>query len=122
MRYALVVLLFLSVGTLARAQALRDVNYNFLYDPTEPFTLTIKLVRTASGWTAFYNFTLRDSAQRIDQYHLTWDLRSSLDEKQGTAIDPSAIKKTTANMMLEGEISIPLSAEPQVLALRILNN
>ena len=37
MRYALVVFCFLSVG--ARAQALRDVNYNFLYDPTEPFTL-----------------------------------------------------------------------------------
>src|SRR5687768_17456911 len=95
MRYALVVLLFFSVG--ARAQALRDVNYNFLYDPTEPFTLTIKIVRSGAGWTALYNFTLRDSAQRMDQFHITWDLRPSVDEKQGAAIAQSAIKKTISS-------------------------
>jgi GWxTD domain-containing protein len=117
MRYALVVLLFFSVG--ARAQALRDVNYNYLYDPTEPFALTIKVVRSATGWTAFYNFTLRDSAQRMDQYHIMWDLRPSIDEKQGTTIDPSAIKKTSSQ---EGEISIPLAASPQILSIRVLNN
>ena len=120
MRYALVLFCFLSVG--AQAQALRDVNYNFLYDPTEPFTLSIKVVRSTSGWTALYNFTLRDSAQRIDQYHMTWDLRPSIDDKQGTTIDPSAVKKTATSNTMEGEVSIPISASPQVLSVRILNN
>ena len=120
MRYALVLFCFLAVG--ARAQALRDVNYNFLYDPTEPFTLSIKVVRAASGWTAFFNFTLRDSAQRIDQYYMTWELRPSIDDKQGTAIDQTAVKKTTTSNTMEGEVSIPTSATPQVLSVRILNN
>jgi len=121
MRYALVVLLFFSVG--ARAQALRDVNYNFLYDPTEPFTLSIKIVRSGAGWTALYNFTLKDSAQRLDQYFLTWDLRPSIDEKQGTPIEQSAIKKTTSsNVQQVGEISVPISSSQQVLSVRVLNN
>jgi GWxTD domain-containing protein len=121
MRYALVVLLFFSVG--ARAQALRDINYNFLYDPTEPFTLTIKIVRSGAGWTALYNFALRDSAQRMDQYYLSWDLRPSIDEKQGTPVEQSAIKKSIApGIRQEGEVSIPLSASQQVLSLRVLNN
>ena len=120
MRYALVLFCFLSVG--ARAQALRDVNYNFLYDPTEPFTLSIKVIRSTSGWTALYNFTLRDSAHRIDQYHMMWDLRPSIDDKQGTTIDQSAVKKTATSNTMEGEVSIPISASPQVLSVRILNN
>ncbi|HEX6891331.1 MAG TPA: GWxTD domain-containing protein [Chryseolinea sp.] len=123
MRYVLVVLLFFGLGALARAQALRDVNYNFLYDPTEPFTLNIKIVRSGSAWTALYNFTLRDSAQRMDQYHITWDLRPSIDEKQGTAIEQSAVKKTVSSgVQQDGEISIPLSASQQVLSVRVLNN
>ena len=120
MRYALMLFCFFSVG--ARAQALRDVNYNFLYDPTEPFALSIKVVRSPSGWTAFFNFTLRDSAQRTDQYYMTWELRPSIDDKQGTPIDQSAVKKTATSNTIEGEVSIPVSASPQVLSVRVLNN
>lgn len=120
MRYTFVLLLLLSVG--ARAQALRDVNYNFLYDPTEPFTLSTNVVRTPSGWTVFYEFTMRDSAQRLDQFHLAWDLRSSVDEKQGTPVDQSAIKKTNTGNSQIGEIFVASSAAPQVLALKALNN
>ena len=120
MRYAFVLMFLLSVGV--RAQALRDVNYNFLYDPTEPFTLSINVVRTASGWTAFYDITSRDSAQQLDQYHLAWDTRPSLDEKQGTAVDPSTIKKVNTSSKLAGEITIPSSATPVILALKVLNN
>jgi GWxTD domain-containing protein len=120
MRYSLVLLFLVSVG--ARAQALRDVNYNFLYDPTEPFTLSINAVRAVPGWTAFYDFALRDSAQRVDQYHLSWDIRPTIDEKQGTALDPSFIKKTNGSRSLAGEITIPASTTPQVLTLKVLNN
>ena len=120
MRYALMLFCFFSVG--ARAQALRDVNYNFLYDPTEPFALSIKVVRSPSGWIAFFNFTLRDSAQRTDQYYMTWELRPSIDDKQGTPIDQSAVKKTATSNTIEGEVSIPVSASPQVLSVRVLNN
>jgi GWxTD domain-containing protein len=120
MRYALVLLFLFSVG--ANAQALRDVNYNFLYDPSEPFTLSTNVTRTPSGWTLFYEFTLRDSAQRLEQYFLTWDLRPSIDEKQGTAIDASTIKKTSTAHSQVGEIAVASSATPKVIALKVLNN
>ena len=53
---------------------------------------------------------------------MTWDLRPSIDDKQGTTIDQSAIKKTATSNSMEGEISIPISASPQVLSVRVLNN
>ena len=37
-------------------------------------------------------------------------------------IDQSAVKKTATSKTIEGEVSIPLSASPQVLSLRVLNN
>lgn len=122
MRYVLVFLLSLGVGTNALAQALRDVNYNFLYDPNEPFALTIRVVRSDSAWTAIYNFTLKDSAQRVDQYFLTWDTRPSIDDKQGTAIDQSNIRRNVTTAGIDGEVTVPMSPTQQVLSVRILNN
>jgi GWxTD domain-containing protein len=80
------------------------------------------VVRTAAGWTAFYDFTLRDSAQRVDQYHLSWDIRPTIDDKQGTSLDPSTIKKANTSNSLAGEIIIPASTSAQVLTLKVLNN
>jgi hypothetical protein len=53
---------------------------------------------------------------------MTWELRPSIDDKQGTPIDQSAVKKTATSNTIEGEVSIPVSASPQVLSVRVLNN
>ncbi|HTE31060.1 MAG TPA: GWxTD domain-containing protein [Chryseolinea sp.] len=120
MRY--VVFLVLLMNLSAFGQALHDINYSFQYDPTEPFSFSIKALRSSSGWSAYYAFTLRDSSQRTDQYLLQWELRTTLDEKQGTTLDPSAIEKIVIKNELTGVIKLPASANPQYLTVRILNN
>ena len=120
MRYGLIVLVFLSLT--ATAQPLRDINYNFQYDPNEPFTLTIKTVRTTSGLTAYYTLTLRDTTQRADQFVLQWDLRSSLEDKQGVSVEPGSVQRTAAGNKIEGSVTVAGSSTRQMLTAKVLNN
>jgi len=120
MRYALVFLLALNFS--AGAQALRDINYTFLYDPVEPFTLTIKPVRLSAEWKVYLNFIMRDTSQRTDQFHFQWELRTTLDEAQGKTVDPAAVQKEISNNNLTGVVTIPLSATKQYLVIKVLNN
>jgi len=120
MRYAFLLILIFNLP--ARAQPLRDINYNFQYDPTEPFTLNIKTVRSTSGWSALFNFTLRDTAQRTDQFIINWDVRPSLEDKQGVSVGPGAITKNIRKNSIDGTITLAISSTPQILTARVLNN
>jgi GWxTD domain-containing protein len=120
MRYALLLAL---VTTLAcHGQVLRDINYAFQYDPAEPLTLGIKMVRTSSGWTAYYNLVLQDTTQLANQYRIQWDTRATLEEKQGIAVDPSAIEYVADKNKIEGRINLPAGSGPQILTAKVLNN
>ncbi|MEJ7647278.1 MAG: GWxTD domain-containing protein [Chryseolinea sp.] len=121
MRYVLCFFIILSNLDLA-GQALRDINYSFEFDPTEPFTFRIKAVRSEAGWVCHYEMALDDTTQRAEQYILQWDLRTSLDEKQGTAVDAGAIEKNVLKDVVRGTIKLPSSATLQYLTVKILNN
>lgn len=103
-------------------QALRDINYSYLYDPDEPFVLTIKPIRGQSGWTAHFSMVMQDSMQRADQFAFAWEIRNSLDEKSGTAISSESVEKRVSATRIDGTVKVPLSATTQYLTLRILNN
>lgn len=120
MRYVFVLLVFFNLS--AGAQALQDINYSFLYDPTEPFTLNIKAVRAASGWNIYFDLTLKDTVIQLDQYRVLWDLRPSLSDKEGTSVNSENIQKTPTKNKLTGRIELPLSATTQILTAKILNN
>jgi GWxTD domain-containing protein len=103
-------------------QSLRDINYSFLYDPEEPFVLTIKPVRSQDGWTAHFSMVLQDSSQRIDQYVMNWEVRTSLEDKTGTSVPTESIVKHGALTRVDGTVKVPLSATTQYLTVRVLNN
>ncbi len=121
MRYALLLLLFFNFT--AGAQALRDINYNFLYDPSEPFSFRVNTIRSSDGWTVLYNFTLRDTSQRADQFLIQWDIRTSLGENEGATLDASSITREIDRNKIEGKLVLPVSTDGiQILTTRILNN
>jgi GWxTD domain-containing protein len=103
-------------------QALHDINYSFLYDPEEPFVLTVKPIRAQDGWTAHFSMVLADTAQRTDQFVLYWEIRNSLEEKTGTAVPSESIVKQVGASRIDGTVKVPLAAAPQYLTIRILNN
>ena len=120
MRYVFVIL-FLSAFS-ASGQALRDINYNFLYNPIEPFTFQVHVVRSAETLTVFFNLTLRDTLQRPEEFLIQWDIRKDLGDKEGTPLTAGSVSKSTTLKTMEGTISIPLSSERQYLTAKVLNN
>ena len=112
MKY-LSICLLLSVTTYA--QPLRDINYNYLYNPIESFQFSIDAIRSTDGWTAFYQLDLRDTTHDISQFTIQWDLRKDLSDQAGTAVNEANI---TVNAMLDavhGSVHIDAATEPQYL-------
>jgi GWxTD domain-containing protein len=120
MRYVFVILLLSAFS--ASGQALRDINYNFQYNPIEPFTFQVHVVRSAETWTVFFNLTLRDTLQQAEQFLIQWDIRKDLGDKEGSSLTVGSISKNTTANTTEGTISIPVSTDRQYLTAKVLNN
>jgi GWxTD domain-containing protein len=120
MRYCVLLVLFAASSTFG--QALRDINYSFLYNPSEPFTFQVHVVKTGTEWTAFYKFVLRDTLQPADQFLIQWDIRKDIGEKEGLAIEYEKVSRAIAGHKIEGSVSLPAFSEKQFLTAKILNN
>jgi len=119
MRYiALLVLLSFT----ASGQPLRDINYNFIYNPSEPIQLHIKVVKLNESWTGFFKLVLRDTTQDISQFVIQWDVRKDLSEKEGAPIKPESISKKVGKYTIDGTVSLPVIADKQYLTAKVLNN
>ena len=119
MRY---IALFVLLSFTASGQALRDINYSFLYNPNEPIKFHIEVVKLSEGWTAFFHLSLRDTTQDISQFLIQWDVRKDLSEKEGVAIQQENISKKTGKYTIDGSISIPVAVDKQYLTAKVLNN
>jgi hypothetical protein len=119
MRY---IALFILLSFTASGQALRDINYSFLYNPNEPIKFYVEVVKLGEDWTAFFHLSLRDTTQDINQFLVQWDFRKDLSEKEGVAIQPENISKKTGKYSIDGSINIPVTANNQYLTAKVLNN
>lgn len=120
MRY---LIFFLFLGYIpANAQALRDINYRFLYNPAEPLAVHFKPVRSASEWTVFYSFQVRDTTVKKEDFYLQFEIRSSLNDKEGRPIQSDSIVKSNGQQKIQGHVNVPASPSVQYLVLRLLNN
>jgi len=120
MRYASIFILLISFA--ASGQPLRDLNYNFLYNPNEPVEFHMKVVKSAQAWTTFFRFSLRDTTQKVNEFVVQWDTRKDLSEKEGTPVAPEKITKKFVKNSVEGSITIPLTTDKQILVAKVLNN
>lgn len=119
MRYIFILIFF---SFTASGQALRDINYNFLYNPNEPFVFNIEVVKSSQGWTAFYNFTLRDTTQEINQFLIQWDIRKDLSDKEGVAVSQNDITIQTGKNTLQGSVLIKTLSDIQYLTAKVVNS
>lgn len=113
--------IFLLLSVTAVGQPLRDINYSFLYNPNEPFKFSIEIIKSNQGWTAFYDLTLRDTTQDIDQFAIQWEVRKDLSEKEGAAIDAANVTTNAARDAIRGSVLINLSQQEQYLAAKVVN-
>lgn len=107
-----------------RAQALKEINYSYQYDPKAPFSFDIKSVRQTDGWTVFYRLHLRDTALQFDQFKIEWEKRSNLTEKEGAPLISGTNESpafSTEKHVLSGKITLGLSDATQVLVAKVTN-
>ncbi|HEY9045337.1 MAG TPA: GWxTD domain-containing protein [Ohtaekwangia sp.] len=106
------VLLFVFLGSVSYAQTLRDLNYSYLYDPSQPVTLDIRLVRKADTWDVFYKVQLRDTL--VSELTIEWSTRTGLSDKDGVTI-------STPSPNREGNLRVPISASVQLLVAKVVS-
>lgn len=93
-------------------QPLRDINVNYLYDPNQPVSFDLKVVRTADGFVAHYALQWEDTSR----YSLQWELRTTFGEKEGTLVGSGQITEQRTKQSLSGTVTLPVGAGPLLVA------
>lgn len=114
---------FLLIAIAANAQALRDINYNYLYNPEEAFAFEMKPVRGESDWSVIYKISLRDTSFHAEDFAIQWEVRQSLSEKESTSSVVVSMQERSRNKSgFSGIASLAVSQTPIILVARVTHN
>ncbi|HYF68993.1 MAG TPA: GWxTD domain-containing protein [Ohtaekwangia sp.] len=120
MRFLFLMAVF--IGSNLGAQPLRDINFNYLYSPNEPFSVDIQPVRLASGWNVQYRLNLQDTLNQISDFEIQWEIRDGLQSKQGKPIAAdSVVKNEDSSERLSGTILVKQDLTVQLLVAKVTN-
>jgi GWxTD domain-containing protein len=118
----LIIALFVLVQFNANSQALRDINYSYLYNPDEPIRFTMEPVRLSDSWKILYSLELKAGTEGIKNYVIEWQGRDALSAKEGVTLNASIIdEKTETASALSGYVSISIKDAPKILVARVIN-
>ncbi len=104
MIYRILVGFFCFCCLTAQGQILRDINYNYTYNPDRAFSLNWKVVKQSENYLVFYELIRSDTTRKKEDIFIQWETRKSIGEKNGDAItvSPQIVKersgKTTARL------------------------
>jgi GWxTD domain-containing protein len=113
MRKFALFLIFLAPA--AFGQSLNEINYSYLYNPSQSCQLVMQPVRVADHWTVLYRLVPRDTTVTLSDFTIQWELRNSLADKEGTPV--VAAKQTGPS----GEVTVPVVQTVQLLVARVTN-
>lgn len=116
MKYLLSTIFFL-MAIHGYSQALRDINYNYLYDPNQPVTLAVKIVKGGDGIKGLYSLHWRDTSS---QFSIRWELRNGLGDKEGTGVNTGTADEPAPGL-ITGTVIVPVPKEPQLLVAKVVN-
>lgn len=121
MEKIIIFLVFLLLSVISHAQPLRDINYEYLYDPDASVTFHLRPVRGEQSYTLLYSLHVKDTTGLLHQFRIDWESRSQLSDKEGNAITLNDHLTSRHAGGLQGSGSIPLSEAPQFLVARVTN-
>jgi GWxTD domain-containing protein len=106
MRSISLILLLLCLQCAVNAQALRDINYRYRYNPEEAFVFQMHPVHTATGWVTHYKLLLRDSLSDPKEYSIRWELREELGDKDGKSLAADSSQLKIGKHAITGQIAL----------------
>jgi GWxTD domain-containing protein len=116
-----ITILLSCLGLAVTAQPLRDINYNYLYNPDSPVHLTLKPVRTSDGWTILYKLLLKDTTN-ASNITLEWEARETLNSKEGTMLGATVNEIRESATIRSGYFTLPLSNAPKIVVAKVINS
>jgi GWxTD domain-containing protein len=119
-KYIGIVLLFLSSA--CYAQPLRDINFEYLYNPDASFAFNLKTVRGEGSFTILYNLEVKDTTGLLNEYEISWEGRGVLSEKDASRVTLNDHVQTRNKAGLEGRAMLPFSEAPKYIVGRVVKN
>jgi GWxTD domain-containing protein len=116
--FLLLTTIFLVSGTLAKAQQLNIINYNYLYASGQEFELDWTIINDGNEIIIHYKLELTDTSKRIYDYDILWDARSSLVDKEGTPLS-NVMPTLTTDQVKKGKVKVDKSFAGQYAVARI---
>ncbi|HET9055150.1 MAG TPA: GWxTD domain-containing protein [Cyclobacteriaceae bacterium] len=77
--------IFLFAAGAVNAQTLRDLNFRYIYNPDNDFSLAWDLVKEADQYTVFFDLQVNDTT-RVSDLKIQWETRKSTSDKTGYAL------------------------------------
>ena len=113
---------FLFFSVCSFGQPLRDINYEYLYNPDAPITLGLKTVRDQGAFTILYDLQVRDTTGLLNQYSVQWEGRVLLSDKDGTPLSLEDLVISRHAKGLAGRGKINAAGAPWYIVAKIVNN
>lgn len=100
----------------SQAQVLRDINYNFRYDPNR-FNFSWRIVKVENAFKIFYEILRSDTTQELKDLNIQFETRESLSEKTGNIISTPLASKLAGLIM--GSASFPVEQGQNIVVAKI---
>jgi GWxTD domain-containing protein len=113
------VALSLLVSSSAVSQPLRDINYEYLYNPEASLTFDLKPVRGEKSFTIVYSLQLKDTTGLDADYLIQWEGREMLSDREGIVLQPAHEFSTRTARGLEGRVTIDITNAPRFAVARV---
>src|SRR5688572_25635550 len=118
MRYLAIILMFVVLSS--KGQAIRDINFNYLYDPGQAFTLNLKQIRQPQQWLIRYEVLFQDTLLKPGEISIEWQLRESLVKEEFFKLDSTyRITSEPRRRGIVGTVSLPLPLTSKILVARV---
>jgi GWxTD domain-containing protein len=119
-KYCSIVLLFFCFTSYA--QPLRDINYEYLYNPDATVGFQLKPVAGEESYTILYSLEVKDTVGLMNQYTIEWEGRGLLSDKEGTPLTLEDVISTRKRNGLSGRGTVAITGAPKYIVARVTNN
>ena len=119
-KYFSILLLFICFST--HSQPLRDINYEYLYNPDATVSFQLKPVRSDGAYTILYAMQVKDTVGLMDQYTIVWEGRSMLADKEGVPVSLNEAVGTRNGSGLSGHVTINKAEAPKYIVAKVTHN
>jgi GWxTD domain-containing protein len=103
------------------AQPLRDINYKYLYNPGESFSLMTKTVRQGENFMVYFRLHIRDTTFQTTDYLIQWESREDLNQKESVSLTPEILDAKRDRLTYTGRLEFSVSNSPKILVAKVVN-